>query len=94
MIAPYYTSTNGKICPGESGIQSAQECKEVQAILQISNPQFEESVFATPTGPGYDLPFGCISDTVSQKHYVYWNTEGSLISSDPKIKLICRNANG
>ena len=93
LIFQYYTSENGKLCSGIDGIQSAQECIEVHTTLKKYNPQFKDSEFAT-IKDGYELPFGCISDTVSQKHYVYWNSEGSVISSDPRIKLICKNKNG
>ena len=94
LIVKYYPSKNGRLCSENAGIQSAQECKEAQRKLKKYNSHFKESMFAIATGNGYDLPFGCISDTVSQKHYVYWNAEGNAISSDPRIKQICKHPNG
>ena len=89
----------GKRC-GESmlgalrAIQSLQECQKAQNMLQMQDECFKDSTFVHALGNGTDLPFGCISDKVSNKHYIYWNPEGMAISQDPNIRTICIQRNG
>ena len=89
----------GKLC-GKSNfdalraIESLQECQQAQNMLQIYEEYFNDSTFVYALGNGTDLPFGCISDRVSNSHYVYWNPEGTAISHDPNIRTICIKVNG
>ena len=75
-------------------IGDPNECSIAQKYLKKKDSYFKDSTYVHARGDGVDLPFGCISDKVSQKHYVYWNPEGSVISSDPKLKLICKDSKG
>ena len=98
VVKKLFTITNeGKIC-GETNnllpIESFEECNKAQQILRETNPSFQGSMFVNASGNGIYLPSGCISDKVSGKHYVYWNPEGTTISSDPKLELICKNKLG
>ena len=54
----------------------------------------KNSTYVHVIGSGVDLPFGCISDKVSNEHYVYWNPNGSAISNDPNLRSICRKSKG
>ena len=91
------TTNEGKIC-GETNnlvpIKSFEECNKTHEILKKIDPSFKVSTFVNASGNGSYLPSGCISDKVSGKHYVYWNPEGATISSDPKLKLICKGKQG
>lgn len=99
LSANYGIGELGKRC-GESqlgaysDIESLQECQQAQHMLQMYEEYFKDSTFVHALGNGTDLPFGCISDRVSNKHYVYWNPEGTAISNDPNIRTICINVNG
>ena len=99
LFTDYDIGELGKRC-GESklgalrAIQSLQECQEAQNLLQIYEEYFKDSKFVHAYGNGTDLPFGCISDRVSNKHYVYWNPGGTAISNDPNIRTICIKVNG
>ena len=79
------TTNEGKIC-GETNdlvpLKSWEECNKAQNILRETNRSFMASTFVNVSGNGIYLPSGCISDKVSGKHYVYWNPEGTTISSD------------
>ena len=75
-------------------IKSAQECQDAQNTLQKYEEYFKNSTYVHALGNGADLPFGCISDKVSYKHYVYWNPDGSAISNDPNIRAICKKSKG
>ena len=98
VVKELFAITNeGKIC-GETNnlvpLKSWEECNKAQKILRETNHSFKGSMFVNASGNGIYLPSGCISDKVSGKHYVYWNPEGTTISSDPKLSLICRNKQG
>ena len=76
-------------------IGDPNECKLAHDYLKKKYPNFfKDSTFVHASGDGVDLPFGCISDMVSQKHYVYWNPDGKTISSDPKLSVICKDSKG
>ena len=74
-----------------SSIHNWKECKTAQLWLQKSNPMFTSSRFVNASGDGTSLPLGCISDRVSDNHNIYWNPEGTAISADTKLRLICKN---
>ena len=99
LFTDYDIGELGKRC-GESklgalrAIQSLQECQKAQNMLQMHDEYFKDSTFVHALGNGTDLPFGCISDKVSNKHYIYWNPEGMAISQDPNIRTICIQRNG
>ena len=102
-IVPYRTLPNSHItctkykqCTCENfcdwcvNIRTWEECKDAQENLkQIYNGSFASSIFINATGQGGDLPKGCVSDTLGQKHYFYWNPEGGAISHDPNIEQVC-----
>ena len=95
----YGTAELGKRC-GESklgallDIESPHECQTAQNTLQNYDEYFKDSTYVQVMGNGADLPFGCISDKVSNEHYVYWNPDGSAISNDPNLRVICRKSKG
>ena len=75
-------------------IESLKECQKAHNRMRMYEEYFDDSTFVHPLGNGTDLPFGCISDRVSSKHYIYWNPEGTAISHDPNIRTICIQTNG
>ena len=97
----FTTTFEEKLCE-DSKIQGKQwwplgdpsECKLAQEYLKKTDVTFKDATFVHASGDGADLPFGCISDMVSQKHYVYWNPDGTAISSDPKLTQICKDSKG
>ena len=70
-------------------IQTSERCEEAHKWLQRELPLYDGSKFIVASGNGSELPYGCISDMVSGIHYVYWNTDGDVISADSKLRLIC-----
>ena len=60
-------------------------------MKKVYTHDFATSVFINATGNGYDLPKGCVSDTLREKHYFYWNPEGTTISLDPRIEQVCKH---
>ena len=73
-------------------IKTWQECKDAQEKMKkVYTHDFATSVFINATGNGYDLPKGCVSDTLREKHYFYWNPEGTTISLDPRIEQVCKH---
>ena len=75
-------------------VQTSERCKEAHEWLQRELPSYRGSKFIVAAGNGSDLPHGCISDMVSDNHYVYWNTDGDVISADSKLRLICEKIPG
>ena len=92
FIDPFQLAEVGKLCEEPLiSINNTEECKIAQLWLQKNNPKFQSSRFINASGDGSSLPFGCISDKVSNNHYIYWNPEGMTISADPNLRLICKN---
>ena len=49
--------------------------------------------FENKTGEGIDLPSGCISDRSNPGiHYVFWNPKGVAISSDTRVRSVCKES--
>ena len=98
-FSDYGTGEIGKLCDDSKlgvldTIKSLPECKNAHKILKKYDIHFKDSTFVSATGNGTDLPFGCISDSISYKHYVYWNPEGKAISNDPNLRQICKKKSG
>ena len=88
----YKSAEVGKLCEGSLlQIESPQACREAHYLLKKTDPSFKDSMFVIRSGINNDLPSGCISDTLTHNHVVYWNdAERTVISADPKIRVICR----
>ena len=59
---------------------------------------FEETSYVNLTGDGYDLPHGCILDTMPHHsenglQWIYWNPYGVALSNDTHIRQICVSGN-
>ena len=75
-------------------VQTSERCEEAHEWLQRELSSYKRSKFIIAAGNGSDLPHGCISDMVSGNHYVYWNTDGDVISADSNLRLICEKIPG
>ena len=64
-------------------MRSETDCHDAAKLLQgVVSPLVE--------GNGRFLPFGCVWDTEdTEKAYVYWNSNGSVISGDPNVRQVC-----
>ena len=92
LIDGFQEANLGNSCDNKENlkqIQNSKRCEEAHKWLQRQLPSYEESKFIVASGNGSELPYGCISDMVSGAHYVYWNTDGDVISADSRLRSIC-----
>ena len=97
IIDGFQEATSGNRCENREKlhqVQTLERCKEAHEWLQRELPSYKGSKFIDAAGNGSDLPYGCISDKVSDNHYVYWNTDGNVISADSNLRLICEKLPG
>ena len=72
----------GKSCT--NSITTPEVCKKAA--------KYFGATYVQATGPGRDLPFGCLLDRLDiDNPLVYLNLEGSVVSEDRNLQPICSN---
>ena len=72
--------------PCRSPVNNMNECYNAANLAKSTLLTSENK-----TGEGIDLPSGCISDRSNPGiHYVFWNPKGAAISSDSRVRSVCK----
>ena len=74
--------------PCQSPVNNMNECYTAANLAKSTLLTSENK-----TGQGIDLPSGCISDRSNLGiHYVFWNPKGVALSSDSRVRSICKES--